>query len=420
MIRGERSQGRALSEVGEGLCVTGRRIGIRRRPPFPRSYSATAKGGAHAGCDHSTSSDTSTQTAPAYGNAVSVLRATGSAVRNVRSCVIESQRKTASTASPRPATASTMGVKSGPLHPTKLKPSVSDTPWASRIGGPDTHDGGTGHDDGHLVGDGHNGVGAHDDGHVMESAGHHGATAHDDAHVVGDGHAGGTAHDDAHIVGDGHDGTGAHDDAHVVGDGHDGSTNHDDGHTVGVDGHDGTVFHDDAHIVGDGHDGATGHDDAHIVGDGHDRSTTHDDAHIVGDGHDGAMAHDDADNVYYVGHNGAWAHDDDHVIGDGHDGTTAHDDAHIVGDGHDGATGHDDAHSSWPAAFDEVSAGGEFRVWMEDSMPVAEPMLGLEDQILAVWVWFDWGWVPYSSQLAGFDQIDFALWPGAILFIVPA
>ena len=47
-------------------------------------------------------------------------------------------------------------------------------------------------------------------------------------------------------------------------------------------------------------------------------------------------------------------------------------------------------------------------------------MVGLEDQILVVWVWFDWGWVPYSSHLAGFDQVDFALWPGAILFIVAA
>ena len=121
-----------------------------------------------------------------------------------------------------------------------------------------------------------------------------------------------------------------------------------------------------------------------------------------------------------VGHGGAWAHDDDHAIGDGHDGATAHDDAHVIGDGHDGSTAHDDGHAWWPTAFAEASSGGELRVWMEDPILVADALLELETQILIVCVWFDWGWVPYSPLLAEFDQVNFLLQPGSVLFVVGA
>ena len=53
-------------------------------------------------------------------------------------------------------------------------------------------------------------------------------------------------------------------------------------------------------------------------------------------------------------------------------------------------------------------------------MLVADALLELETQILVVWVWFDWGWVPYSPPLAEFDQVNFLLQPGAILFVVGA
>ena len=168
------------------------------------------------------------------------------------------------------------------------------------------------------------------------------------------------------------------------------------------------------------HAGATDHDDGHVLGDGHVGVSSHDDDHILGESHAGDTAHDDDHMMTLAGHDGAATHDDGHILGDGHDGTTAHDDAHIVGDGHDGATAHNDAHQPWPTSFDAVPSTGELRVWMADPILVTDALVGAEDQIVAVWIWFDWGWALYSPLLPEDSQFDFLLLPGSVIFVVGA
>ncbi len=83
----------------------------------------------------------------------------------------------------------------------------------------------------------------------------------------------------------------------------------------------------------------------------------------------------------------------------------------------DGATVVADAHEPWAGALDGILARGEFRVWVDASIPVADALHGLETKIRVVWVWTDAGWALYSPLLPGANVL---LQPGSILFVVGA
>ena len=53
-------------------------------------------------------------------------------------------------------------------------------------------------------------------------------------------------------------------------------------------------------------------------------------------------------------------------------------------------------------------------------MLVAGALLGVENEILVVWVWFGSDWALYSPVLPAFQRFNFLLRPGSIVFVVEA